>query len=493
MLVGPSAGSRTPFPSLLEAPGGGAVVLPDPVELRKVVERHFRVYEVRSEKLRGVMVAHAFCLMYPKPEFEARYEAAQAEILKLAPESLVFVRTEGGEDILYVAERPQVAPTKRGLRLGMFIATLATTVAAGAISWASYVGAGKGLGWMDVFSPAMLIQGFLTFALPLLLILGLHEAAHFVAAKRHRLRATLPLFIPAPPLGAITIGTFGAFISLKDPLPNRKALFDVGASGPLAGFVVALPILIIGAMLTNAMAVPIPDLDRPDFVVDVPAEFNATQTGVTTATLSQWDRVVVITLTAPNTNTTDAPWPFTLHAKGIYANGTAYTWTHEGKLARNTTSSLTFDVPAETRELKLALEWNDGLIRFGDPLLFTLVRPFVNFDGYLTHPTFFAGWVGLLVTGINLLPVGQLDGGHVARALLGNRMRPLALAAVGMLFVLAVFFSSWGLMALFVILMGIEHPPPLNDRSPLDTKRKVLGIVMLAILILTFVPVPISF
>jgi len=99
-------------------------------------------------------------------------------------------------------------------------------------------------------------------------------------------------------------------------------------------------------------------------------------------------------------------------------------------------------------------------------------------DGYLTHPTFFAGWVGLLVTGINLLPASQLDGGHVARAVLGERMKWAAYAAVAGLVYLALRFQSWMLMAIFILLMGVQHPPPLNDRTGLDLKRKVLAAVV---------------
>jgi hypothetical protein len=111
---------------------------------------------------------------------------------------------------------------------------------------------------------------------------------------------------------------------------------------------------------------------------------------------------------------------------------------------------------------------------------------------YLLHPTAFAAWVGFLVTAINLLPAGQLDGGHIARALLGNRAKYLSWAVVGVLIVLSYWYTGWILFALFVLFIGVKHPPPLNDISGLDWKRKGLGIFAIVMLVIAFVPQPLS-
>jgi hypothetical protein len=182
----------------------------DPAELRRIVERQFRVYEARQEKVRGQVAAHLFYVMFPPAEFDARYAAVRDEILARDPEAIVFLRRDHGEDVLFVAERPPPIQPRVGLHLGLLLATLATTALAGAIAWQGYLHAGDPWRWSVLWDPENLLWGVVTFALPLLLILGIHESAHFYAARRHRLRATLPYFIPAPPLTASDSAPFGA-------------------------------------------------------------------------------------------------------------------------------------------------------------------------------------------------------------------------------------------------------------------------------------------
>jgi membrane-associated protease RseP (regulator of RpoE activity) len=288
------------------------------------------------------------------------------------------------------------------------------------------------------------------------------------------------------------IGTLGAFISMKDPLPDRRALFDVGASGPLAGFLVAVPVILLGAWLTGAVGEPLPDIGRPEIALDVPASaFDQSESGRTVVHVTNPGgnaTTLSFTVTAPGD--ADGPWKYTAQAD-LPSDAGARTEKVTGKLDPGASERRTLALPEGTREATLTFTWEDGLLRFGDPLLVKgLDRVFDN-GAYLTHPTFFAGWVGLLVTGINLLPASQLDGGHVARAVLGDRMRWAAYAAVGGLVYLALRFNSWFLMAVFILLMGVQHPPPLNDRTGLDTKRKVLAAVVLVVFVLTFVPQPI--
>lgn len=248
--------------------------------------------------------------------------------------------------------------------------------------------------------PVLLTQG-VTFAASLLLILATHEAGHYIACRRYGVEATLPFFIPTPPL--LGVGTFGAFIKIKSPIPSRRALFDIGVAGPLAGFAVALPVAIAGLL------------------------------------------------------TLQPPLPVT----------------------------------------------NAGIV-FNDPLLFRLLARGLSVDLAPTSPTnpfYLAAWVGLLVTSLNLMPVGQLDGGHATYSIFGARAHKtigrLAFIAVA---VIAVLGWTWhrsltGLLwtALLAIMLRVRHPQAGDDQEPLGRARLIVAAVTLLVFILSFVPFPITF
>jgi membrane-associated protease RseP (regulator of RpoE activity) len=461
----------------------------DSAQLRRIVEQHFRVYDAREEKVRGEVGARLYYVMFPPSEFDARFAAARAALQAVDPELLVFVRRESGEDVLFVAHRPPAAQHRTGLHVGLLLATLVTTILSGAITWHGYMARGGELSWSVLWNGSDLLWGALTFALPLMLILGLHELAHFVVARKHGLRASLPFFIPAPPV-LVPFGTLGAFISMRDPMPDRKALFDVGAAGPLVGFLVTLPVILLGAFLTGAVAQPLPDTGHPLIAADVPFTLNQTSGEALLTADVAGAGFLTFNVTPPPQATSD--WAYTVKATIHHADGTTTTDTSVRTLTGGHGERRSLALPADARSVELSITWDDGLLRRGDPLLVQLLGKAFHNDGYLTHPTFLAGWVGLLVTGINLLPAGQLDGGHVARAVLGERMRYVALAAVGLLMLLAFLFNSWLLMAFFLLVTGVQHAPPLNDRTVLDRKRLILAAVVLAVFILTFVPVPIQ-
>lgn len=461
----------------------------DERELRAIVERHFRVYDVREEGSRGDPAARLYFIMFPAQEFDRRFEAVRSDIRAADREALVFVRREQGEDILFVADRPVLSPGKVRTNLILLVLTAITTVTAGALYWQGYRHAGDDIGWSALWQPEGLLWGGLTFALPLMLILGLHETAHYVVARRHGLRATLPYFIPVPPV-LMPIGTLGAFISIRDPLPDRKALFDVGAAGPIAGFLVALPVIVLGAYMTGVDAEPIPDLDRPDVWADLTHTIEADEPGRTVLRFDDaGGQVIQFTVTAPDS---DGKWEYKAKAVVDLDGKEQRVQTITARLDPGETERRVVTIPANATDVELRITWEDGLVSFGDPLLVLGLNQFFDNDDYLTHPTFFAGWVGLLVTGINLLPASQLDGGHVARAVFGDRMRYVAYAAVAGLVYLALRFNSWMLMAIFILFMGVNHPPPLNDRTTLDVRRKLLAAFVLAVFLVTFVPRPLS-
>jgi hypothetical protein len=468
----------------------------DLATLRDIVARHFRVYDAQEDKVRGQVVARRFYIMYPPAEFDARYEGVRRDLKAADPALLAFLRRDGGEDILFVAERPPDKPQNIALRVVLLAATMLTTTVAGAFWWHGYHGDVRdltgdlGATFSILWAQGAFLGGFVSFAVPLLLILGIHEGAHYVVARRHGLRANLPMFIPAP---LMIIGTFGAFISLKDPLPDRKALFDVGAAGPLAGFFAALPVVVLGLFLTNAGQVAVPDIDRPELAFDLPGAVLEPDADEGRALLSANDPpagVYVLDVTAhPKAD----DWVFVVEQRTTAQNGTVATSRLGGSLDGGEHRGITVEVPPGTGRVEVEVAWDPHLSTFGEPLLVQglhWIFPTPPGVDYLTHPTYFAGWVGLLVTGLNLLPTGQLDGGHVSRAVFGESSRHVARAALGLLVVLALFFDTWLLMALFVLLTGIYHPPPLNDRTPLDPRRKAVAAFVLLVFVVTFVPVP---
>lgn len=269
------------------------------------------------------------------------------------------------------------------LHILLFILTFMTTLLAGAFL--------EGVVFWQ--NPEKIYLG-LPFSLTLLLILLAHEFSHYFMSRRHNIPVTFPYFIPAPTI----IGTFGAIIKMQPPILNRRSLIDIGASGPIVGFAVAVIAVIIGLTLSEV---------RP--------------------------------------------------AEGL----------HMG-------------------------------LSFGDSILFSFLTRLVlniNPDKYdiFLHPVAFAGWFGLLVTSINLLPIGQLDGGHIAYALLGEKHKIISKMMIPVLIVLGIlFFYGWIFVAVLMLLIGHRHPPVIYPQIPLDGKRKILGWISLAIFIITFTPMPIS-
>jgi membrane-associated protease RseP (regulator of RpoE activity) len=242
----------------------------------------------------------------------------------------------------------------------------------------------------------------LPYALSLLAILGTHEMGHFLATRRYRIRATLPYFIPVPPAGIFPFGTFGAFIQIRSPIPNRKALFDVGIAGPLAGFIIAVPVLIWGLMHSTPIAAQ-----------------------------------EASSLLNPN--------------------------------SFQPTGSLFLTIMS-----KLAL---------GDKLALT--------QAIKLHPVAIAGCLGIIITALNLMPVGQLDGGHIVHAMFGQKNGArIGQIARFLVLALALVQTELLLWAVMLFLMPVVDEPALNDVSELDNKRDFLGLLALGLLILIVLPAP---
>ncbi len=355
--------------------------------VRQAVSTFFPVYETRVGPQSVLFAIHA-----DRKTIERHFESLRVELAPLG--YIPILRRETGEQFIEVIRRPRLGPRRPWVNLALLGATVATTVFAGSMLWLSYVG-------RLVLEPSDVLYGAIYFALPLLAILGVHESAHYLVARRRKLDASLPYFIPIPP--PYILGTFGAFISMREPFPDRKALFDVGAAGPLAGFAMSIPIALGGLALS-------------------------------------------------------------VHAPVLAAS---------------------YCGPS-------LLGQSYGNLLVGPSLFWDLLTAFFPSSIVSLHPLALAGWVGILVTAINLLPAGTLDGGHVFRALLGDRARYVSYAAAATLFGFGLFYVGWLLFGVLVLVLGLRHPPPLNDVTPLDAKRVAVGVLVAAILVTGFVLVPLS-
>ena len=302
----------------------------------------------------------------------------------------VLLEGEGGRTVLMAV--PQTVTAARGAaakpvwNLLLFLATLVTT------TWAGAMHQGVNLAQ----EPSRFAVG-LPYALPLLAILGIHELGHYIMARYHGIKVTLPYFIPVP----FGLGTFGAFIHLQSTPKERRSLFDMAVAGPLAGLAVAIPALFLGLRWSEAVPAPM--------------------------------------------------------GHGMNLGSSAL------------------------------LTWIYALATDGVPPLDHVIR---------FSPLAFAGWLGLLVTALNLIPVGQLDGGHIAYALFGRRRAELvASAAFFLLLVLGIFYwSGWLTWAIVIFfLTGFKHEPALNEVIELNVGRRLLGALAFLLLVLIMAPVPHQF
>lgn len=529
-------------PEPLPAPGGRSAV--DFGAVYQIIDRHFKIYEFDPE-IRGLPRGEvaAYYVHTDSKTFTQTFEQLRTELRQKFPDLVIVLQNRMGEDVLLVARKPQVPEKGVTIHVVLLLLTILTTTISGAIFYQPIDGAKEewmlwGADWTFLL-PRMLFWGFVTFSLPLMLILGIHELGHFFVARRHHVKTTLPYFIPVPP--PVPLGTFGAFISMREPIPDRKALFDIGASGPLVGFLLAIPVVFLGMLLTAYQGAPVPAEPEIHGSVLPPGGdpvYGYGGTAVAGESLyvqrnesrddGEWHveeiRVWKNASLEYSPNKTYLPQgAWTLRASGFNMEDAPEQIVHvrielmelnttsigdadlnrteaEVKVTEDqTNATFTFEIHANNvTEVRAVLEWKDppsGVVKLGSSILFLGLQYVVNAmvpldDEVYTHPTGIAGWVGLLVTGFNLLPAGQLDGGHVARAVLGDRMRWASYASVLIMVALSLRFFGWLVMAILIVFLGLNHPPPLNDKSPLDGRRKFVAVLVLLVLIVTFVPFP---
>lgn len=267
------------------------------------------------------------------------------------------------------------------------------------------------------------LGGGVAFAVSLLAILLAHEFGHYLAGRYHRTHVTLPYFIPFP-FGAF--GTMGAFIQLKEPPKNKRVLLDIGIAGPLAGLVIAIPVLLIGLSLSEISLLP----------EHLPP------------------------------------------GQGLQIEGNSILYL----LAKYAVFGQLLPAPGGYSTLPAWQYWIQYFFT-GQPL------PLGGVDVMLS-PVAWAGWAGLLVTALNLIPAGQLDGGHIIYVLMGRKATILLPFILVALVLLGFVWAGWWIWALIIFLLGRYHAEPLDQITPLDPARKVIAIFGLVIFILVFTPVP---
>lgn len=280
----------------------------------------------------------------------------------------------------------------RLLRLVLLLATVAST---------TYWGREHYLGFLTTFSadpPAVGLLDGMWYSVAILGILGVHELGHYYACRFYRIDASPPYFLPAP----LLTGTVGAFIRIRQRIPTKAILFDVGAAGPIAGFVVAVPVLFAGLRLSRV--IPLPESDA-----------------------------------------------------GLYALG-------EPLLFKGAVWLIWGEIP-------------DG-------------------HAITLHPVALAAWFGLLLTALNLFPVGQLDGGHISYAAFGPRSTAITLAgiavAVGLTFVSLSWIAWTVVLLMMLVIFGPHHPKTRDEHVPLDATRRCVALFTAVIFILCFTPAPIE-
>ena len=302
------------------------------------------------------------------------------------------------------------SPLMLNINLILFIITVFTVMLTGAL-----YGLEESLPDGILETIKFLIERGWPFAVSLLAILGAHEFGHYLVGRYHKEHVTLPYFIPFP---LSPFGTMGAFINMKRPPKNKRALLDIGIAGPLSGLVVAIPVLILGLSLSTVDVLP--------------------------AAL---------------------PEGISYQMEGNSILYLAAKYLVFGRL---------LPAPPDLSGIPLVQFWV-GYFFTGRP------APLGSVD-VLLNPVAWAGWAGILITGLNLLPAGQLDGGHMLYVLFGKKTAARILPFVlGVLVLLGFSWSGWWLWAVLIFFLGRSHAEPMDQITPLENWRKILAVLALVI------------
>ena len=388
--------------------------------------------EVLTVIVKRVLNIEAITLGDPKKGEIVRYrgklynedtEAAYDQLAEaLRPKDITpLFRWEGKQHaILLMKGIIKPKDSKTWVNILLFVLTVVSVILAGALN--AYQGPETSDPTELAYNLLLSLWRGLPFAISLMAILLAHEFGHYLAARHHKTKVSLPYFIPFP---LSMFGTMGAFINIKELPRNRRHMLDIGLTGPLAGLVVCIPLLLLGIALSPVEPLP----------TSVPAQQSFMLEGNSALYLM---------------------------AKFVI----------KGELLPQPAVP-----PAQP-----VLYWLRYIFT-GSPL------PWGGRD-VMMHPIAWAGWAGLLVTALNLIPAGQLDGGHVMYTLMGKKAARFAPFIIVALFLLGFAWSGWWLWAFLILILGRVFMEPLDLITPLDPQRKLLAIVGVVMFFLVFTPVP---
>lgn len=387
--------------------------IPETDILNNLVSRVFHVEDVTlGEPARGLIARYRGHIILE--DTVAAYDQL-SESLKNYEITPLFRMDKGQQVVYLVPRKPDPKPTRVSINIILFLLTVLSVL---------YVGAQpEGLMPSDtpgqiLFFAKALLNGW-PYALSLMSILLAHEFGHYLMSRYHRTPATLPYFIPLP---LAPLGTMGAAILMQGTPKNKRVLFDIGVAGPLAGIIVALPILFLGLSLSHL------DVIKP--------------------------------------------------VAGTYQEGNSLLYL----LAKYVTFGKLLPAPTSLGGVTPFMYW----LKY-----FFTGRPYpLGATDVFISPVAFAGWAGLLVTALNLIPAGTLDGGHVVYSWFGEKAAQAYPYILVALLALGVFWNGWWIWAILLLWLGRVHAEPLDQITPLDNNRRVLAGVVILIFILTFSPVP---
>jgi membrane-associated protease RseP (regulator of RpoE activity) len=387
---------------------------PDNEILNNLVARVFRIEDVTiGDPARGLIARYRGHLL--SEDTVAAYDQL-AESLRAYDITPLFRMDKGQQVIFLVPPKPEPKPARVSVNIVLFILTVLSVMLVGAQPEGS--APSDTAGQISYFARTLL-TGW-PYALSLMSILLAHEFGHYLMSRHHNTRATLPYFIPLP---FPPLGTMGAAILMQGTPKNKRVLFDIGVAGPLAGLVVAIPVLFLGLSLSHL------DIIRP---LGGMVEMEGNSLLYLAAKYLTFGKLL--------------PAPASLGGVSAFAYWLRYFLT-------------------------------------GHPIPIGATDVFI-------HPVAFAGWAGLLVTALNLIPAGTLDGGHVVYSWFGDRAAkgfPFILLALGGL---GIFWNGWWIWAILLLWLGRVHAEPLDQITPLDSRRLAVAVLAIVIFILTFSPVP---
>jgi membrane-associated protease RseP (regulator of RpoE activity) len=364
----------------------------------KEIAVNFKELEQMNNLVNSEFVVEEHFIEHGTPIFQIRKtDNLKHQFLRLiqkleSPGFVPILREEHGKTVIRIVKKPTVKPSRSIINILLFLATIGTTLLTGYFISLNLYNTLIEAGELEKIFHLEVTGQAATFTIAIIAILGCHEMGHKLAADRHSVDATFPYFIPGPPPQFGGFGTFGAVIKQKSLAPNKDALFDIGACGPVAGFIVAVIVTAIGIYLSPVIP------------------------------------------------------------QSAISNGNG--------------------LPV--------------------PLLFEYMIPIfsapISKPSYiLIHPVAFAGWIGMLVTMLNLLPTGMLDGGHVIHSLIGRKAKTaLTLASILILFIQGPMFYMMIILLLF--LSSYRDPDPLDNISKLSNSRKLATLALIAIFVLCLFP-----